>query len=71
MHTYKQTEGYYKSLAKSNQKKIESGYCKRYEQTEKRKEYKREYEKTRLEYKREWQRKKLASGRNAVRKSAY
>lgn len=68
-HTYRQTSGYYESLAKSNKKRIESGYFKEYEKTESRMEWKREYEKTRLEYKKEWQRKKLASRRGMVRKS--
>jgi len=57
-HTYRQTVGYYNSLAKSNQRRIENGYFKEYEKTEKRMKWRREYEKTRLEYKREWRRKR-------------
>lgn len=57
-HTYRQTPKYYDSLAKSNQKRIDSGYFKEYDKTPKRKEWRKSHEKTRLEYKRDWQRRK-------------
>jgi hypothetical protein len=58
VHTYRQTEKYYSSLAKSNEKRKQNGYFAEYNRTEKRKEYQREYQKNRLEYKREWQKSK-------------
>jgi predicted amidophosphoribosyltransferase len=48
-HTYLQTE---------KGKKYMAVYLANYEKTEKRKAYKKEYEKTRVEYQREWKRKK-------------
>lgn len=60
-HSYRQTLKYYNSLKKSNRKKIKSGYFKEYNKTEKRKAWRREYEKGRLEYKRAWQEKRRAA----------
>lgn len=70
-HTYRQTEKYYVSLAKTNQRKQESGYFRAYEKTENRKKYRLAYEQKeeRKEYKREWQRRKNADKRTN-RKSA-
>ncbi len=59
VHTYRQTEKYYDSLAKSNEKRKENGYFAEYNRTEKRRAYQREYQKGRLEYKRAWRKRKL------------
>ena len=61
VHTYMQTDKYKESVARSNKRRVESGYFKEYDKTEKRKAWRREYEKSRLEYKREWQRKRAAA----------